>query len=177
MTPFLKADSTKASTGYAVLPAGKYECFIESGAVKTYSTKNKGIEFKLKVRDDVEGQDFGGRILWGKLFFTDNTEGVIQGFVKAIGTPDGHEFATIEDLKDYAIGRAILAQVKVTEYKGEDRNEVSYMNESKVGGGKIDNPLEMADNNDPFADTSRTDNDPFSTGGGPIEVSDDDLPF
>lgn len=24
---------------------------------------------------------------------------------------------------------------------------------------------------------SRTDNDPFSTGGGPIEVSDDDLPF
>ena len=24
---------------------------------------------------------------------------------------------------------------------------------------------------------TRTDDDPFSTGGGPIEVSDDDLPF
>jgi hypothetical protein len=174
---FLKADSSKASTGFEVLPAGQYECFIESGAVKTYSTGSTGIEFKLKVRDDVEGQKYGGRALWGKLFFTANTEGVVQGFVKAIGTPDGHEFESEDDLKDYAIGRAILAQVKVTQYKGEDRNEVSYMNESKVGGGKIDNPLDIAAKQDPFADTSRTDNDPFAAGGGPIEINDDDLPF
>jgi len=173
---FLKADSSKASSGeFTPLPAGDYECFIESGAVKTATTGSQGIEFKLKVRDDVEGQKFGGRYLWGRLWCTPNTEGIVQGFVKAIGAPDGHEFATIDDLKDYAIGRAVLAKVKESSYVKNGQtiptNEVSYMNESKVGGGKIDSPFDTPATSGPVSD------DPFATGGGPVTVDDSDLPF
>lgn len=171
--PFFQYDS-KAATGFDVLPAGKYECFIESGAVKTASTGAPGINFKLKVRDDVEGQEHGGRVLFGKLWFTENTGGIINGFIKSLGAPEGKEFATIEELRDYAVGRAILAVVKVKPYQGVDQNEVSYMNASAIGGGKEDSPFDAAPSDDPF---SRASEDPFKQGGGPIEVSDDDLPF
>lgn len=155
---FYKADKSKASTGFAVIPAGKYECFIESGQDKVASTGSPMIEFKLKIRDDIEGQEFGGRVLFGRLVFTENTEGIVNGFLQAIGVPDGHEFQTIQELVKFSTGKAVLANVKVTTYKGEERNEVSYMNESKVGGGKIE---------DPFAN----DNDV------PPVVDDSDLPF
>lgn len=171
---FFKADHKEAK-GFDVLPAGSYECFIESGTCKSATTGAPGIQFKLKVRDDVEGQLHGGRVLFGKLWFTENTTGIIQGFLKSIGVPDGKEFATAEEMRDYAVGRAILAKVVVKEYKGEDQNEVSYMNESKVGGGKVSDPFDVP-SDDPFKKTS-VDDDPFATGGGPIEVSDDDMPF
>lgn len=155
---FIKADHSKASEGFTAIPEGNYETFIESGAKKTGPTGTEYIAFKLKVRDDIEGQSHGGRVLFGNLYFTENTTGIVNGFLKAIGTPDGKEFATIEDLIKFATGKAILAKVGQREYKGEIQNEVKYMNESKVGGGRLE---------DPFAEETTA----------PIEVSDDDLPF
>lgn len=163
----IKYDSSKATEGqFAPLPAGDYECIIESGAVKKGSTGNEYIDFKLKVRDDVDGQAYGGRVLWGKLHFTEASHGILMGFLKNIGTPEGKEFPTIESLKDYAVGKAISARVKITQWKGEDRNEVAYMNASKVGGGKIDNPLDDVPMNDPFANSDPTE-----------LLNSDDLPF
>ena len=166
-----KFDSKKASNNdFAPIPEGNYECIIEAGEVKTFSTGTKGINFKLKVRSDVDGQQYGGRVLFGTLFFTESTEGVVHGFLDAIGTPEGYDFGEdyITAIKDYAIGRAISAKVAVETYQGKERNAVKYMNKSKVGGGKVDDPFapqSAASNNDPFASS------------GAIEVSDDDLPF
>ena len=44
---------------------------------------------------------------------------------------------------------------------------------------KVDNrAIRISNINQPNQQNyTRTDDDPFSTGGGPIEVSDDDLPF
>ena len=169
---FFKVNPDQATSGeFEVLPAGDYECFIESGAVKKSAAGNEYLDFKLKVRDDVEGQKYGGRILWGKLHFTEGAMGVTQGFLIAMGAPKDKEFASIEDVKNYVVGKATLAKVKVTQYQGTDRNEVSYMNASKVGGGKIDDPLAEATG-------GVLSNDPFASGGGPIELTDDDdLPF
>lgn len=167
----------KKATGFAPIPDGNYECIIESGVVKTAGTGTKYIDFKLKVRDDVVDQSYGGRVLFAKLFFTENTEGMVHGFLDAIGTPEGQAFNSadggVTSIKDYAVGKAVLAKVAITVYEGNERNEVKYMNASKVGGGKVDDPFGNGDVNNP----QRAEEDPFSKGSGPIQVSDDDLPF
>lgn len=167
----IRFDSKKATeNNFAPIPAGNYECIIESGVCKKASTGTEYIDFKLKVRDDVEGQAHGGRILFGKVFYTEAAMGMFHGFLGSIGATEDMNFPNLEAVKNYAVGKAIGAKVKITKFEGEDRNEVGYMFTSKVGGGKIDDPLAMATG-------GVQSNDPFAAGGGPIEISDDDLPF
>lgn len=178
---FFKSDSSKATTGFTTIPAGKYEMFIEAGAKKQTGAGAPMINFALIMREDVPGQEqYKGRKFWTNLVFQENTEGIVQGFLKAIGAPDGKEFPTIEAFIDYSVGKAVLADVKIGEYKGEERNEIGFMNASKVGGGKVDDPFETVNVADPLdngGNYTRVEEDPFANSSGPIEVSDDDLPF
>ena len=146
--------------GFQPLPAGKYEVFIESGQAKKTSAGSPMINWKLTVRDDVEGQQGGGRKLFTNLVFQENTMGMVQGFLKAVGSPDGVEYETVEEVIAFATGKAVKVSVKITQYQGEDRNEIGYFMPTEVGGGKTE---------DPFVNAAQT--------GGPIEVSEDDLPF
>lgn len=163
----IKYDSNKAgSNDFELLPEGKYECIIDTATPKVATTGTQGIEIVLTIRNDVEGQKFGGRKLWYRLWINENTEGIVHGFLKSIGTPEGKEFGSPQELATYAAGRAVSATVKHREYQGKTREDVPYLNASVVGGGKIDSPFDEQ----PMAD-------PFAPGGGPIEVTDDDLPF
>lgn len=167
-----KFDKSQTNT-FEVLPEGRYEVFVESGAVKQSSAGNTYVAFKLKVRDDVAGQSHGGRVLFYNLTLTDATQGIVHGFLGAIGTPEDKEFKAnfpskelAEEIKNYAIGRATIADVKIEQYKGADTNRVNYCVASNAGGGKVDSPFD-SDNGD----------DPFAANSGPITISDDDLPF
>jgi len=167
-----KLDKTKTNS-FEVLPEGRYEVIIESGAVKNSSSGNPYIAFKLKVRNDVAGQSHGGRVVFYNLTFVDATEGIVHGFLAAIGTSEDKVFAgsfpskeLAEEIKNYAVGRAVIADVKIGQYKGADTNEVKYCVASNAGGGKVDGP---------FDDTAT--GDPFAQGAGPITISDEDLPF
>lgn len=179
---FIKANHANASAGFTVMPAGKYEVLIDSGAFKYASTGSPMINWKFAIRDDVEGQEqFKGRFQFSNLVFNENTEGVVQGFIKAIGVPDGMDFKEPQDLIEYAKGKAVLINVKIKMYQGEERNEVGFINESAIGGGKEDDPflaMNVADPLENGGNYTRVDEDPFSqNNSGPIEVSDDDLPF
>lgn len=182
--PFLKANHNQASTGFAPLPAGKYELFIESGQVKTTSSGSPMINWKLVVRADVQGQTGGGRKIFSNLVFQENTAGMVHGFYKAIGVPDGHEFGSFEDIVAFAKNRPVKATLKVTTYKGEDRNEIGYFMPSEVGGQLAATPAPAANQvpnfsapqPDPFA-TNAPSEDPFAVSNGPVTVSEDDLPF
>lgn len=178
---FIKTNHSKASTGFTPIPAGKYEVLIETGAFKFASTGSPMINWKFAIRDDVEGQEaYKGRFLFSNLVFNENTEGMVNGFLKAIGAPDGMEFPDSSDLIKYAEGKAVLLNVKIKPYNGEDRNEVGFIEASKVGGGKEDDPFLAMNVADPLENSgthTQVENDPFAQGSGPIEVSDDDLPF
>lgn len=170
----LVSTNHKEAGGFKPLPVGKYEVFIESGQAKKTAAGSPMINWKLTVRDDVEGQEGGGRKLFTNLVIQENTMGMVQGFLKAVGAPDGMDFETAEEIINFAKGKAVRVSVKITQYQGEDRNEIGYFMESEAGGGKVE---------DPFANTAQTggskvDEDPFAnTSGGPIEVDEDDLPF
>lgn len=153
----------KEASSFDVLPVGKYEVFIESGQPKTTSAGSPMINWKLNIRNDVE-QVGGGRKLFTNLVIQENTMGMVQGFLKAVGSPEGAEYATAQDVINFATGRAVKVSVKIVQYQGDDKNEVGYFMESDVGGGS----------------TAPSD-DPFFAGAGsapaPIEVDEDDLPF
>jgi hypothetical protein len=178
---FIKANHSKATEGFKPMPAGKYEAIIEAGAFKHASTGAPMINWKFAIRDDVEGQEvYKGRFQFSNLVFTEATEGVVNGFLKAIGVPDGMEFPDSQALIDYATGKAVEISVKIKKYEGEDRNEVGFINASKVGGGKVDDPFLTLNAGDPLDNGgtyTRVEEDPFANSSGPIEVSDDDLPF
>ena len=167
----IKTNHSAAQGGFAPLPVGKYEVFIESGQAKTTAKGSPMINWKLNVRGDVEGQGFGGRKLFTNLVIQENTMGMVQGFLKAVGSPEGAEYADAQAVIDFATGRAVKVTVKITQYKGEDRNEVGYFMESEVGGGKISDPFAAP------AETATAQEDPFANNTAPIEVSEDDLPF
>lgn len=156
----IKTNHKEAQGGFAPITPGKYEVFIESGQVKLTAAGAPMINWKLTVRDDIEGQEFGGRKLFTNLVIQDNTMGMVQGFLKAVGSPDGAEYADAKAVVDFATGKAVRVSVKITEYKGEERNEVGYFMESEAGGGKME---------DPFANAAQNDK--------PIEVDEEDLPF
>lgn len=181
----IKFDSKKASSGFAVLPAGKYEAFVDGGQFKTASTGSPMINWKFKIRNDVD-QEGKGRIIFNNLVFNAKTEGMVHGFLKAIGAPDGMEFNDYQDIINYATGKAILINLKVTQYKGEDQNNVSWVEASTIGGGRVDNPFGEAApaTADPFANTDIGDPfagqpDPFATGAytPPAQTDDEDAPF
>lgn len=156
----IKTNHSEASGGFEPIPAGKYEVIIESGQAKKTSAGSPMINWKLNIRGDVPGQAYGGRKLFTNLVIQENTMGMVQGFLKAIGSPDGAEYPTEQSLIDFATGRAARVTVKISQWQGEDRNEVGYFMESEVGGGKVDDPFANAANNDK-----------------PIEVNEGDLPF
>lgn len=170
----VKTNHNEASTGFAPIPAGKYEVFIESGQSKTTSAGSPMINWKLTIRDDVEGQGYGGRKLFTNLTIQENTMGMVQGFLKAIGSPDGKDYNTAQEIIDFATGRAARVTVKITEYKGEDRNEVGGFMESEVGGGKLDDPFAQSNVS---GSSQAPAEDPFANSKGPIEINEDDLPF
>lgn len=156
----IKTNHKEAQGGFAPIPVGKYEVFIESGEAKKTAAGSPMINWKLNIRGDVDGQEYGGRKLFTNLVIQENTMGMVQGFLKAIGSPDGAEYPNEQALIDFATGRATKVTVKITQYKGEDRNEVGYFMESDVGGGKVE---------DPFANAAQNNE--------PITVDEDDLPF
>lgn len=156
----IKTNHSEAQGGFAPIPVGKYEVFIESGQAKKTSAGAPMINWKLNIRGDVEGQEYGGRKLFTNLVIQENTMGMVQGFLKAIGSPDGAEYPNEQALIDFATGRAVKVSVKITQYKGEDRNEVGYFMETEVGGGKLE---------DPFANST--------TGNEIIAVDDKKFPF
>lgn len=178
----IKVNHKKAGN-FDALPEGVYEVIIEAGQYKSASTGADMINWKFKVRDDVEAQSqFKGRFLFSNLVFTDTTEGIVQSFLKAIGTKDGQDFNSFDELIKFATGRAVSLKVTIEQYKGDDKNVVKSVNAPKVAGGKIDSPFgdgEVAtgDPLDNGGEHTRVDNDPFATSNGPIEVNDDDLPF
>lgn len=174
----IKTNHSAAQGGFAPLPAGKYEVFIESGQAKVTAKGSPMINWKLNVRGDVEGQIGGGRKLFTNLVIQENTEGMVQGFLKAAGSPDGAEYADAKALIDFATGRAVRVTVKITQYQGEDRNEIGYFMGSEVGGGKIADPFAQGSGiSNVSGDPNAPAEDPFTQSKGPIEINEDDLPF
>jgi hypothetical protein len=145
---------------------GFYEAIVtEVQAKKTKTNKNMLI-FNYKVRDDVDQICKGKNINYDNFVIQEDNE-YFPGFFNqrsiAYGIPNGMNFDTYTEWANSTIGNAVKLKVEAVQ-SGQ------YTNASVVGWYKTDKPLGSAGQ-------TRTTDDPFAAGSGPIEISDDDLPF
>jgi len=155
-----KFDPNKA-TSFEPLPWGEYEVMISDTEVRTSDKGTKYISMAMTIRDDVpEQRPYAGRRVFHRLSFTEKTEGIVHGFHKALGTPPGMEFKSLEEMAKYFLGKTLRVKVGQREYNGKTVNEVTSVKESQY-------PME----NQPITGTDS----PF--GESPININDDDLPF
>jgi hypothetical protein len=80
----------------------------------------------LVVRDDTLGQQaHKGVKIWHKLFFTENTENMVTHFLHSAGAESHESFQNLDEIAFYIKGKPIRVKVKVSEYEGVPRNEVT----------------------------------------------------
>lgn len=149
----------KAQDGFDLIKKGWYEVIVSAAEVKKSENGNEYINMRLTIRDDVD-QEYKGRGVFHSLFFTAKTEGIVQGFLKAIQAPEGHTFTSVQEINDYIKGKPLKANViQKKKYNSDEMtNAVSSVKETEypLTGGQID---------------------PFNSDTNSIDIIEDDLPF
>lgn len=196
--------NSKKTGGTFEIVEGVREVFIEEAKLGTASTGTEGVKLKFKIRNDVDQPD-AGRVVFNDIWYKPETsEFGIMNLLAAVGTPEDKDFNSLQEVAAYVEGKAIkvtLAKRKGTgQYAGKDYQDTKKMEPSDVGGGRVDNPFEQGAASDPFAQSAAhttvqaqtqqftppaptyngkpaVEADPFANSNGPIEVSEDDLPF
>lgn len=165
-------EAESKSGDFGPLEKGWYECFITGVDADVVSSKKgtPGLEIVLTVRDDVE-QPGKRKKVWETLWISEKAMIRIQKLLKAVGRGSGE--ASQGEMSRLLTGKPILVEALQESYTSstgdtKTKNTISFMGfeESKVGGSWTP-PEEGTSNND----------DLFSNGSKPIELSDDDLPF
>lgn len=161
-----KVDHSKAEGGFTLLPEGEYEVFPVAADFSTSSNGNAMITVNYKIRDDVEQEGQGQELRFDRFTATEKAMWRIQAACKAAQFEQGVEFDSLEEFWASFKGKAIKVVVEHEEATfgknaGKTFPVVKGFKASEVGG-------EMK--------TDRKTDDPFS-GNGPIDISDDDLPF
>jgi hypothetical protein len=119
-----------------VMPAGRYTCMITGTTFKTYKTGNKGLELKLEVSDgDYAANETRkkGLSLYFNMVVTDKNKDNLAAGLKAMGVAKEIYLSpnlTVGMLRRIAdegnyLGNTVTAQVKISVYNGDKRNEVT----------------------------------------------------
>lgn len=159
---------------YELLPDMDAEVIIENAEIKTAKTSNKEyISIMYRIRDDVEGQENGGRVIFESIFADKNHDGEFDrrkiGKILSTQTSDDDEELEFEDndeLVQYLNGIYLLVHInkkEADEYHTEDYNEIKYLSykPSKFPPKKLDSSVK----NEIHKATKEA------------EESDDELPF
>jgi len=157
---FFKMDNTKVSTGGGLIKEGEYEVIITNAESKAAKTSGKPmITVSYEVRSDVE-QEFQGWKLDYNNFIIEADNSFTNTLLHSCGWDEKDNPPNFADLKDMAqqlVGKTLVVTVKHEEYvkDGEKR---------KTGKAR-------------FTSRSKLNQPASNASNGPIEVSEDDLPF
>jgi hypothetical protein len=157
---FLKVDYSNTGD-FAPLPIGEYECMISKAEVKPTQAGEPMIKMELTIREDVD-QKGKKRKIFDNLLIRDTMMWKLNQVAKAAGLSE-EEAAGFDTPEEFATGilyRMVRIANKHEVYEGHTNDKVKFYKVSEHGGG----------------DGGRVDGDPFS-GGGSIDISDEDLPF
>jgi hypothetical protein len=148
---------SKGDTGvYELVAAGEYEAIIESIEIRTVpTTGTEKIAISYKIRSDVDGQKFGGRILFEDIwkeksdqrFYNRKRLNQLMGTQKI---SDGQSFENIEAVLNFLKNSNIVIVVRVEHdtYYNKNVNSISYYKSSKFVPQSL--KTEIADEDLPF---------------------------
>lgn len=166
---FLTFDEKQAE-GFSLPPAGKYEVYVKNAKAVTSGVKGTpGIELLLVIRQDIE-QAGKGQNIYDTLWISEKAMFRFHQINKAVGVEQGTVFETKEDQIKFLLAKPLVVEVEAEEYtnsKNEDRKRlvVKKFEPTEQGLG-FTAPVEGdSASDDPFANN------------GPINITDEDLPF
>lgn len=142
--------------------------FYEAVVAEVKPTKTKGgkpmLVFNYIVRDDVDQTCKKKHVNFDNFVIQEDNE-YFAGFFNqrsiAYGVPNGMNFGSYTEWGQSVVGNPVRLKIEAVQ-NGQ------YTNANVVGWSATEHPLGSG---------SRVDNDPFAPGSGPVNVSDDDLPF
>ena len=181
---FNRKEAEEKTNSFALIAEGDYELFVKDGEWRPMVDKpDKAPNFNLElvIRSDVE-QDHKGRKIFHTFYIsrdpekTEQSMDFINRFNLALGIPDGVEFETEEQWLNFIIGKPVKAHVGQKEYNGKTYAEVKYFMETEFSEMSEQEQQTSSSGLKPAENQSKIDDDPFS-GGGTIDIDDDDLPF
>jgi hypothetical protein len=182
---------------FGLIDPGTYEVFVEKAEYRDKKGMTPNINVSLIIRSDVE-QGFKGRKFFHTFWISQKKEtslefcmNILMSFMNKIGLPDGTVFGTPQEVAAYMKGHPVTAVLKIEkDQKDKDRNEVDEWLVSDFQGQKVeikedetkgDALKKIKDATTKTATKAATktavEDDPFDNDGGPIDISDDDLPF
>jgi hypothetical protein len=154
---FLRTDYSNTGD-FAPLPIDEYECFVSKVETATTSTNKPMLKVTLTVRDDIE-QAGQKRKFFDNMVEQENMMWKFNQVAKAAQLEEGVELETLADFAAAIQYKPVRIKNKHEVYNGETNDRIAIWKESQYGG-----------------DFGSGEGDPFS-GGGSIEIGDDDLPF
>lgn len=161
---------------------GTYEVLITLAGEDAFPSGAEYVDLRLTIRNDIQ-QPFQNMIVFERIFKAKATGKYNMTMFNTVGKaaqlPVGKTYSNLQGLLDDFINKPLKVTV---ENKKSDCGK--YDNLNVVYGGweitefpNVQHVRKAKSNGGNNAPQQTQQHDPFSTGGGPIEVSDDDLPF
>lgn len=184
---FNRKAAEEKSNSFSLIAEGDYELFVKEGKWEPKVDKpNETPLFNLElvIRSDVE-QEHKGRKLFHSFYISRDPEkeeqsmDFINRFNLALGIPDGVEFDTQEQWLSFIIGKPVKANVYHKPYNGKEYANIKYFMETEYPEMEEQQQQSSSSGLKPAEREStytKIEDDPFS-GGGTIDIDDDDLPF
>ena len=173
---------------FAPLPTGEYECIINDVTEKATKNGKESMNISLIVRNDLkqvpELKEQNGKYA-DRWVFVDEWKRYVDDryiykmdnfmhYLAAVGIPEGTEIKDMEHLFSLLRGKPVLVYIKQEEntYNGNTTmvNTVAPWNFKQTKFPQV---------NHVFKDKKEesSESNPFANSKGPVDISDDDLPF
>lgn len=155
---FFKFDSENVGTAFELVAEGKYEATIINAEAGTTQAGKPKLTVDFEIRSDVQQAHQGAKVQYNTFTFDHEVSvRIVNSLIKACGFPNGHPFASPEDMAKQFINKCLIITVKHEEYMkdGEKRKsaKAKYYDESKVlplQGNAASGTVNVSENDLPF---------------------------
>lgn len=189
MSLFKTSYSEVTEVSYGPLPTGEYEMVIADVKEKSTPNGKESLNISLIVRNDLKQvpalEETNGKFA-DRWVFADEWKRDIDGryiykmdnfmhYLAAVGVPEGTDIRDMDHLFELLRGKPVLVYVKeeTNTYKGETNqiNTVAPWGFKKTNYANLNHQFKKGENN------GNKEDNPFSKSEGPVDISDEDLPF
>ncbi|ULG73192.1 DUF669 domain-containing protein [Macrococcus brunensis] len=160
------------NTGFDTIEPGEYEVYMNNYTLGTAkSSGNEMITVNYTIRPDVDQPCKNQEIRYDNFVVTEAAAWRFNSYAKAIGTPDGHDFGDAKGWVKAMLGKPIRVKTSLND---KDYAQVDAIKPSQFPNFTTPPVIKKGGQGQQGQQTS---SNPFNNATGPIEISDDDMPF
>lgn len=153
---------------------GTYEVVVTKMEEATTKNGAEHVDVRLTVRNDLQQQEHKNQIIFHKVWKAKATGKYDMRFFNTMGKAaqlqQGKQYASIEELFKDFLGKPVKVQVKneTSEYNGKTYENLNVKRWDKSDFPEVQHKFKSPDEGE---------KNPYANSKGPVDISDDDLPF